>query len=237
MNDDIHDLSGAYALDALDDIERARFEAHLERCGTCQLDVADFRVAATRLGQSAAETPPPSLRAGVLAAIAETRQESPLGRVIAKRRTPLRWFAAVGAAAAAAVIAVLAVQVVSLRDDRDRSAALAEVMTAPDATAIELQGSGGTGRVVWSPSLGRSVVVLDGLPELPADRAYQLWFVVGGEPIPADVYEPRDARVVAPAGDLPEGLEVIGVTEEPAAGSAAPTGPMLLAAEVPPGLA
>ena len=34
MND-IHALSGAYAVDALDDLERARFVRHLEECPEC----------------------------------------------------------------------------------------------------------------------------------------------------------------------------------------------------------
>ena len=36
MSDDLHSLSGAYALDALDDDERADFEEHLARCATCR---------------------------------------------------------------------------------------------------------------------------------------------------------------------------------------------------------
>ena len=57
-----------------------------------------------------------------------------------------------------------------------------------------------------------------------------VWFVVDGQPIPADVYRPDDHRVVAEAGDLPDGVEVLGITEEPIGGSTAPTGPMLLSA-------
>ena len=33
---DLHLLSGAYAVDALDDLERARFEAHLRTCADCR---------------------------------------------------------------------------------------------------------------------------------------------------------------------------------------------------------
>ncbi len=33
---DIHHLTGAYALDAVDDIERARFEQHLAECEDCR---------------------------------------------------------------------------------------------------------------------------------------------------------------------------------------------------------
>ena len=36
MTGDIHALSGAYAVDALDDIERAQFERHLAECPACR---------------------------------------------------------------------------------------------------------------------------------------------------------------------------------------------------------
>ncbi len=36
---DIHALSGAYAVDALDDIERAQFERHLAECAECRAEV------------------------------------------------------------------------------------------------------------------------------------------------------------------------------------------------------
>ena len=39
MSDDIHALSGAYAVDALDDVERARFERHLANCEACRAEV------------------------------------------------------------------------------------------------------------------------------------------------------------------------------------------------------
>jgi anti-sigma-K factor RskA len=229
VNDDIHDLSGAYALDALDDLERARFEAHLAKCPTCQRDVAEFRAAASHLGRGVAEQPPAALRAGVMAAIAEVRQERP-GPPLARPRHTSRWVTAAAGIAAALVIGLLSVQVINIRDDRDRSEAIAEVITAPDAATMALEGDVGSGRMFWSPSLERSVILLDGMPDVPDDRGYQLWFVVDGEQIPAGVYRPDDHRVVAEAGDLPDGLEVLGITEEPLEGSPQPTGPMLLSA-------
>ncbi|MBU2075761.1 MAG: zf-HC2 domain-containing protein, partial [Actinobacteria bacterium] len=42
MND-VHALSGAYAVDALDDIERAQFERHLVECAECRAEVDSLR--------------------------------------------------------------------------------------------------------------------------------------------------------------------------------------------------
>ncbi len=65
---DLHALSGAYAVDALDDLERARFERHLAECEDCGAEVRTLREAAAVLAEDAALAPPPGLRARVLAA-------------------------------------------------------------------------------------------------------------------------------------------------------------------------
>ena len=66
---DIHALSGAYAVDALDDIERAGFERHLATCPECQEEVASVREATAALADDVQAAPPPELRAAVLAGI------------------------------------------------------------------------------------------------------------------------------------------------------------------------
>ena len=54
---DIHALSGAYAVDALDDIERAQFERHLAECPACTSEVASLREAAALLAETTMTTP------------------------------------------------------------------------------------------------------------------------------------------------------------------------------------
>lgn len=78
MNDDVHALSGAYAVDAIDDIERARFERHLAGCAECQAEVASLRAAASEMAVLSEVAPPPSLRAKVLAEISTVRPLPPL---------------------------------------------------------------------------------------------------------------------------------------------------------------
>lgn len=77
MNDDIHDLAGAYALDAVDDLDRARFETHLAKCDACQRDVDEFRNVAAALATGEATEPPPTLKPAVMQAVSRTRQERP----------------------------------------------------------------------------------------------------------------------------------------------------------------
>jgi len=78
MSTDVHMLSGAYALDALDPAEAEQFTQHLETCPVCAHEVQELRRAAARLGAVQAVVPPPSLRANVLAAAVRTRQAPPM---------------------------------------------------------------------------------------------------------------------------------------------------------------
>ncbi|WP_343994363.1 zf-HC2 domain-containing protein, partial [Terrabacter terrae] len=78
MSDDIHALSGAYAVDALDDVERAHFERHLAGCSACRAEVDSLAAAATELSVLTEVPPPPSLRAKVLADIATVRPLPPV---------------------------------------------------------------------------------------------------------------------------------------------------------------
>ena len=57
----VHELSGAYALDALDDAERQRFERHLRRCPACDEDVRRMTSTATALAMAVSAEPPPGL--------------------------------------------------------------------------------------------------------------------------------------------------------------------------------
>lgn len=65
----MHEDAVAYALTALDAAERAEFEAHLEHCVVCQQEVAEFCETAAELSFLTQATPPPTVRANVLATI------------------------------------------------------------------------------------------------------------------------------------------------------------------------
>ena len=63
MSEDIHALSGAYAVDALDDVERARFERHLAGCPACRAEVDGLASAASELSVLTEAAPPISASA------------------------------------------------------------------------------------------------------------------------------------------------------------------------------
>lgn len=103
---DIHKLSGVYAIDALDDIERARFEQHLATCEDCRTEVTSLREAAAMLSETSAVTPPLELRSTVLAGISQVRQLPPVVPPAPARSTGRRWFPLLVAAVVLAVVSV-----------------------------------------------------------------------------------------------------------------------------------
>lgn len=104
---EMHTLTGAFAVDALSEMERAQFERHLRECVPCAQEVLELQMTATRLGAALAEEPPPELKRRVLAQAMATRQQPPRARFesgerIKDRRRAPRWV--IGAATAAAVV-------------------------------------------------------------------------------------------------------------------------------------
>jgi anti-sigma-K factor RskA len=235
MNEETHTLAAAYALDALDPEERRRFEAHYPDCETCRSEVEDYRRTAARLGALAPAPLPEDMRARVLDEVARTRQLPPAvaprtADPTAVRPGPPRWVRPV--LAVAAVVAALALAgglVVWRADDGGRGGTeLAQVLGAPDATTVELDGAEGTLRVVYSEDMGRAMVVGSHLPDPGEGRAYQLWSISGDTVRSGGVLDRSGSGDVGQSVDLPRGdVDLWAVTNEPAGGSPAPTTDMV----------
>ena len=78
MSPDLHHLSGAYAVDALDEAERESFEQHLAECADCRAEVAELSATAHQLSSMSEATPPPALRAAVLHRVTQVRPLPPV---------------------------------------------------------------------------------------------------------------------------------------------------------------
>ena len=76
--DDLHVLTGSYALDAVSDTEREEFERHLRHCPSCTAEVRGLRETAARLAMARTVPPPARMEQQVLAATYRTRQLPPL---------------------------------------------------------------------------------------------------------------------------------------------------------------
>ncbi|MFI7699847.1 anti-sigma factor domain-containing protein [Nonomuraea sp. NPDC049480] len=74
MTDDLHTLSGAYAVHALPYAEWVLFEEHLRACQICGAEVRRLRETVARLAEVVAEPPPAMLRDRLLAAAQESRR-------------------------------------------------------------------------------------------------------------------------------------------------------------------
>jgi anti-sigma-K factor RskA len=219
---DIHHLTGAYALDAVDDIERARFEQHLAECEDCRLEVASLREAAGLLSETTAVTPPPALRESVLAGISQVR---PLPPIV--HRTPVvqrRWFPLLVAAAVVAILGVGAALWQPWTPSQDSSLTAAEqVLEAGDARSVAVDlGDAGKATVTRSESVGKAVITTDDMAPAPSGKVFELWLQVDGEMVPAGLMPPGEDTQMVLEGDATTATAV-GITVEPEGGSPEPT--------------
>jgi anti-sigma-K factor RskA len=224
---DIHSLSGAYAVDALDDIERAAFERHLTECAECRAEVASLREAAGLLGETEATEPPAALRDRVLAGISTVRPLPPVVAPPAPRRHG-RKLRLASLAAAAAVIAALGVGGAVWHpwtDQHSDSQNVADaVFSATDARSSKLDfDNGASATVVHSDTVGRAVLVTRKMPPPPSGKVYQLWLQQPGQGmVSAGVMPAKSDQTVILKGDAATATAA-GITVEPEGGSPKPT--------------
>jgi anti-sigma-K factor RskA len=234
---DVHHLAAAYALDALDQRERAAFEAHYERCDVCRADVLEFRETMAEVAGSLSAPPPPSLKDRVMADIAVTRQLSPTlipQAPVQAGRPRGSW---VMLAAAAAVIIALVVGVVAFNggDDDPFNDELAAVLEQTDSRMIELDNQSdidGMFKVAWSPSMGKAVLMGEDLPVAPDGKAYELWLISGDQSMAMYILDPADDGQVHRTLPTPAEPTAWAITMEPVEGSAVATGDIMFIAEV-----
>jgi anti-sigma-K factor RskA len=230
MSPDIHTLTGAYAVNALPEEERRRFEDHLDACEACRLEVEELQATAARLGAAEAMAPPAGMREEVLARIDDVRQEAP-SRLpslpdIHRMSPSRRWLTSlVAPAAAVAAIAVLGLSAVvanlnSRMDQLETSTSqVNDVMVAADAQVIDVPTDGEeTARVVLSTSRNEAVLLVDKMTSAPEGHNLVLWLIDGegtAEPAGTLTLDDRGRATRVLAGEL-DTTVAIGVTVEPA---------------------
>jgi anti-sigma factor RsiW len=219
MEADLHDLTAAYALDALSPDEAREYEAHLARCERCRAELASFSEAAGALAYAAeGPAPPPDLRGRILhQAQAERPNVAPLRP---------RWFAPLAAAAAVAACVALGLGIwaATLSNKLDRRTSelareqkVAAILAAPSSRAISF----GRGVLVVTKS-GDAALVVNDLKQPPHGKTYQAWISAGGSPVSAGTFGGGSVVAVPLQGSLRPGASVL-VTVERAGGADAPT--------------
>jgi len=157
----------------------------------------------------------------------------------AQSKAQARWFQKPVAflAAAAAVVAVFlgASSLTGMLNNGNQvqqALALASINAQPDVQRSTVPllanvdgNNSSTATLVWSENIGESVLLVNGLEQLPDDKVYELWYIDGdGSPISAGLFNIPDSGHTYSVleGEMTAGATV-GVTVEPAGGSKQPT--------------
>jgi anti-sigma-K factor RskA len=227
---DIHALSGAYAVDALDDHERAEFEEHLAVCAECRAEVASFRETGALIAETEAVDPPASLRDSVLSGISQVRPIPPETTALPEQAEPtstrgVRRRMLPQLLAAAAAVVLLAAGVLTWHPWQNDHADLAtQILNAPDAMKVTEKLPGGTGELtlVRSASLQRAVMIGDHVPAAGSGKTYQMWYQQPGQPMVSAGLMPDADEPTVLSGDAATAVAAA-VSVEPAGGSQKPT--------------
>ena len=225
----LHDLTPAYALDALSDDEVRAYEDHLARCPRCQEELAEFSQTATALAYGV-EAPAPSeaLRGRILE---QARSERSNVVPFRSRRTVAvtRGLAAV-AACAAVGFGIWAVSL-SRALDRERTArqSIDAIVSDPHAKRVSLNGAQGS---LIVSSTGSAALAISHLPAPPAGKTYEAWVDRGGRPQPAGLFSGGSPAIVRLRRPVPAGATVA-VTLERGGGVTSPQGTPIVTGQEP----
>jgi anti-sigma-K factor RskA len=259
-HDDAHDLLGAYALDAVREIEQIEIEAHLKECPRCAMELMALRDVAAALGNGVEAVPgrlwsvissqlnapeqeellPPDLKILPRPDVAENAARSPAATTWS--RIDRRYLMVVTSVAAAAVaaVALLGFSLVRTSDQNDRrqaqfgsnNSSVVAALETPGHTLVSLQDANHAklAQFVLLPS-GRGYLVSSALPKLATDHTYQLWGIVGGQAISLGLLGPAPTQAAFTAAGS-ELPSQLGVTVEPTGGSVVPTTTMLASSRI-----
>jgi anti-sigma-K factor RskA len=207
----VHDLTPAYALDALDERERAEYEAHLTTCEECRVELASLQESASSLAYLVpAPAPPPQLRERIL-----EQARSERSNVVPLRRPRVNYVLGAVAAVAAAVAVALGLWNLALLSDGSDQRLVdrdARVLALPEDAPM-------SGQLLIDPD-GAATLVVDSRPT-PAGKDYEIWVIQDETPRPAGVFD-GGRRIVRLSRPVPRGASVA-VTLERNGGVLRPT--------------
>jgi anti-sigma-K factor RskA len=234
VDTETHELIAGYALDALDDADRARAEALLATSQEARDELSSYSDIATAMATAVAgPAPAPELRERVLGAVrAEPQNVVSLDERRRRKTTPI-----LGAVAAVAAVVAIAFGAWAASTSSDLDAAraalerereVAAVLADPTARSVALEA--GEGRLVIADD-GRAVLVLDEFEQAPEGMTYEVWVAAEGPPARAGLFEGGGARDLVPVEEpVSDGSRVL-VTVEESGGVDAPTSDPIVASQ------
>lgn len=240
------ELAEVYALDAVSDAERRAIEEYVRTAPESERESFNERVRQARetlaMAFTAEEEPPADLFGRIVAQLpvqpAAEQSEAPAAQQLAaaddlaaarERRSVRRrasgmrnWLIGV---AAAAVIALGGVGVGAYMANQNDP--LTQVLQAQDVrqATVEVSG-GGTATVSISSSKDALVVRMKDVPAPPPGKVYQMWLIPkdGSTPVSQGLMDEEALSKPAVVKGI-SSAAALGITVEPAGGSAAPTSP------------
>jgi hypothetical protein len=256
--DRFRELSALAALGMLDGEDLASYRDHEASCAACRSEREAFERVVGRIPLSLDPVPPsprlrealrfslgmptprrwvsPALAAAALLALAfgflvvrTDRQAAERDFAEAKNRVALLEERAKQAE----------LELTALKEKLAEEGAFQRLVSNPDSRMAHLAGQknapSADACIVWNAKSGEAVLMASGLPPAPQGMAYEVWVIAQKAPIPAGVFEVDKAGKALfrlPALQEVERVKTFAVTIEPAAGTLAPTGPMVLAGAV-----
>ena len=222
---EIHDLSAAYALDALQGRELEAFEEHLAHCAECRENVTTFqRVAAELAYDVEAPRPPAGLRQRILD---QAAAERPKVVALPRRRWALPVAATVAVAAGIAAVALafwaadLSRQLDDVQAQQQQANEALIALVDPSASHFALDGADGV--LVVDNESGEGKLVISGLEQAPDQKTYEAWVIQGDQPVPAGLFSGGGDQTVVPLTVPVPDDAIVAVTVEAAGGVDQPT--------------
>jgi len=229
-HEEIQELLGAYALDAVDDRERAIIEAHLTTCESCRIELEDHRRLAETMRRHAARMSP-------LASV-EANGSAKTNGGVSGSRSAHRWRFPVAMAIALALLGGVFAQgeirfnKLDTRMERIELLEQAQLaMTDPAAivTTLRTPRNEPVLTVVSRAFGGDSYAMNSTLPPLPSGQSYQLWRSERGVEVPVITLGRRRAAVMF---SLPSDVTAFVLTVETGPTPSRPTLPAVAGARV-----
>lgn len=239
QNRHVDDLVDAYALGALEPDDVDAVEQHLETCESCRALAAQAKETAGRfLYAVPLVAPPPSLRGRVLQRIHEEatgqHYSGPTPAVPAQHNEHVPLAAPAPRGGFRYLLRSLLGE--EAPPEHEAGNLLRDLLADPQCAVWQVEGTddapGASAKLINVPTRRDAVLVANGLSRPEPGKAYQVWLLAGGKPVPNALFtvnrSGRGAAVVHADGPW-QGFDTVAVTPEPESGSPGPTGAIVLA--------